>query len=290
MKRGLEKLLSFGLAFLVSANVKISASVLPYIYTRQAIAHHCSFSEEEFENVIAEIMNNAINKDERWDFCRYSLAFDDKDTLQFKFQYIPSKEGLRAIFYLAPSAWYSAKAIDNLQLYLINAEQADLKVKIYEINVNFYNKTVNYVPITERMLIGDYFMEKVGKGLFSVILEKISMSKENLKKFLESFVVVDEILKKLKEEKIKQKAALIARDRVVLTKLDYKGFGRFDENIFYFPYVFRAPKLVEIEIEGEKPIGFVLTAQNRSYKTQNIGIMEIRRVVKNSVAISAPLP
>lgn len=233
---------------------------------------------------------------------QYIVPFDRKSNINSKVRYVKinginrDEKALVMTFYLDSLDWHSEAAINNLELYLLSSEPIKVQTNSYEINVDFYNKTVFPEATNERLFLGDFVAKKIGDQL-SILLEKNKIiSREKLEKILENLKLINEIFENWKKEKIKESAFLIASSYVYLTEISYDGFGKFDENVFASPKVVRAPKAVEVYIyddgEIEKIIGLVVVAKKRDYvsKGNKGSLVETVRVEKKETFFGAPLP
>lgn len=229
---------------------------------------------EEFGENIDKIMNIAL-KSKGQKLCSYKLPFDDGSNFNIRFEYIYGRSGsgkLRALVWLDEREWYSDKGLDEVSLWLYSTEETNISKKVYEVNINKADKLVNYWPAEEAKFIVDYIIETFkGKGYF--LLKKAFKIE---KKDINDFLSVKGIVKLMSEEALKQKiymmGTLIAEDHVWSNEIAYKGYGRFDSDLFskgpiVRGEVYRAPKAVDIEIfEGEASIvGWALLVKSRNY-------------------------
>lgn len=185
-------------------------------------------------------------------------------------------------FYLNEErGWYNEKGIECLTYYLMTETKPSMSKKTFEINVNTYAGTVNYIDVDKRLVELSYVFNK-SKDMFYQLAKKIKIDKKDIEKVFYWWNIKKDLEKYHTEQHAVQFGNLQELDHIYLTELNYEGIGRFDlksdwgKKIANTGGTLRAPKGVKIEIStGELPIiGFNVQGKLFDFSEGNVAIVK----------------
>ncbi len=229
----------------------------------------------------------------------HSFPFEMKDgggKINIQFECIQGKKGygkgLRTLVYLDRESWRSLRrGIYSAWLVFFSTKETKISSKIYELNIDQHYGYVNYEPLKQRVIEGDYYIEKVKGGVFT-ILKKAKIKKKDINKIF----FIKDVAKDIKQFKLDKQFTDIGNritgDRVWKNEFYYDGYGFLDDILFEGRL--RAPKVIDLEImRGEDSIkGYAAIVEVVDYK--NLYVLKkpviLKRIGGGKGAIAAPLP
>ena len=219
-----------------------------------------SEKEKEFYKNEKRIMDGAMRPEGRVFYFKRDSAQVGKQWAYFNVEadYSCGPRGgngtLNLRFYLdEDGGWYNEKGIGNLAWELMTAKRPKISKRVYEVNVNHYAKTTNYVPVEQRLIVASYMFSKSQDMLYQVA-KKIKIDKKDIEKIFYWWSVKKELTDYAHNQEYIQFMNLRTLDHIYLTEIFYEGCSRLDlkgnigESLGAPRGTQRASKLVKIEI------------------------------------------
>jgi len=222
----------------------------------------------------------------------------DQGKINIQFECIQAKpgygKGLRTLIYLDKESWKSIRrGIYSAWLVFYSTKETKISSKTYELNIDQHYGYVNYEPIEQRVIEGDYFFEKL-KGSVFTILKKAKIYKKDIDKVFFVRDIIKDVKKFGLDKKLTDLGNRITEDRVWKNEFYYNGYSFIDDRLFEGKL--RAPKVVELEIlrgedsiEGYAAIIEIIDFKNVREPVFKKKILSTRRTGGKG-AIAAPLP
>ena len=229
---------------------------------------------------------------------RFPFEMKDKGKINIRFECIQGKKGygkgLRTLIYLDEESWKSIRrGIYSAWLVFFSSEETKISSKIYELNIDQTYGYVNYEPIKQRTIEGDYFEDKF-KGSVFTVLKKAKIKKKDINKVFFVKDIVKDIQKFNLDKKFTDIGNMIIGDRVWKNEFYYNGYGFIDDRLFEGKL--RAPKVIDLEImRGENSIkGYAAVVEVIDFKNIKEPLFKKQilgtKRTKGKGAIAAPLP